>query len=102
MSEAKPSAIDASGRARYDTLEVKRRERLGRLGGGKKRQLTQGAAMVRMGYAVLAAAMGTPVAAEVLDATYRGTMVCDKLTVTSQQTREAIEVTISGGAVRYH
>jgi hypothetical protein len=41
------------------------------------------------------AAMGEPVAAEVLDATYRGTMVCDKLPVTSQQTREAIEVTIS-------
>jgi hypothetical protein len=62
--------------------------------------------MVRVGHAVLAAAMmaamGTPVAAEVLDATYRGTMVCDKLPVTSQQTREAIEVTISGGAVRYH
>jgi hypothetical protein len=37
----------------------------------------------------------------VLDATYRGTMVCDKLPLVSQQTREAIEVTISGGAVRY-
>ena len=61
--------------------------------------------MVRVGHAVLAvammAAMGKPVAAEVLDATYRGTMVCDKLPSTSQQTREAIEVTISGGAVRY-
>jgi hypothetical protein len=62
--------------------------------------------MVRVGHAVLAAAMmaamGKPVAAEVLDATYRGTMVCDKLPFTSQQTREAIEVTISGGAVRYN
>ena len=62
--------------------------------------------MVRVGHAVLAvammAAMGKPVAAEVLDATYRGTMVCDKLPSTSQQTREAIEVTISGGAVRYN
>lgn len=61
--------------------------------------------MVRAGHAVLAAAMmtamGTPVAAEVLDATYRGTMVCDKLPFTSDQMREAIEVTISGGAARY-
>ena len=57
--------------------------------------------MVRVGNAVLAAAMmaamGKPVAAEVLDATYRGTMVCDKLPFTGQQMREAIEVTISGG-----
>jgi hypothetical protein len=62
--------------------------------------------MVRVGHAVLAAsmmaAMGKPVAAEVLDATYRGTMVCDKLSFTSQQMREAIEVTVSGGAVRYN
>ena len=61
--------------------------------------------MVRAGHAVLAAAMmtamGTPAAAEVLDATYRGTMVCDKLPFTSGQMREAIEVTISGGAARY-
>jgi hypothetical protein len=61
--------------------------------------------MVRAGHAVLAAAMmtamGTPVAAEVLDATYRGTMVCDKLPFTSGQMREAIEVTIAGGAARY-
>ena len=56
-------------------------------------------------HAVLAAAMitamGTPVAAEVLDATYRGTMVCDKLPFTSDKMREAIEVTIAGGAARY-
>ena len=62
--------------------------------------------MVRVGHAVLAAAMmaamGKPVAAEVLDATYRGTMVCDKLPFTGQQMREAIEVTISGGAARYN
>lgn len=54
---------------------------------------------------MLAAAMlfavNQPVAAQVLDATYRGTMVCDKLPSISQQTREAIEVTVSGGAVRY-
>jgi hypothetical protein len=63
------------------------------------------AAMARMRQAVLAAAMitamGTPVAAEVLDAIYRGTMVCDKLPFTSDQMRQAIEVTIVGGAARY-
>ena len=61
--------------------------------------------MVRLERAVLAAAMmaamGTPVAAEVLDATYRGTMVCDKLPFTSDKMREAIEVTISGSTARY-
>jgi len=61
--------------------------------------------MVRVRQAVLVAAamtaMGTPVAAEVLDATYRGTMVCDKLPFTSDKMREAIEVTITGGAARY-
>jgi hypothetical protein len=61
--------------------------------------------MMRLGHAVLAAtmmtAMGTPVAAEVLDATYRGTMVCDKLPFTSDKMREAIEVTIAGSAARY-
>lgn len=61
--------------------------------------------MVRVGQAMLAAAMvtamGTPAAAEVLDATYRGTMVCDKLPFASNKMREAMEVTIAGGAARY-
>ena len=60
--------------------------------------------MVRGQHAVLAALMvsvTTPAVAQVLDATYRGTMVCDKLPFTSDQMREAIEVTISGGAARY-
>jgi hypothetical protein len=61
--------------------------------------------MARARHAVLAAAMmaamATPVAAEVLDATYRGTMVCDKLPFTSDKMREAIEVTITAGAARY-
>ena len=62
--------------------------------------------MGRGGRAALAAAammtaMVTPVAGQVLDATYRGTMVCDKLPFTSGQMREAIEVTVSGGAARY-
>ena len=61
--------------------------------------------MARAQQAVLAAAMltamGAPVAAEVLDATYRGTLVCDKLPFTSGKMREAIEVTIAGNAARY-
>ena len=63
--------------------------------------------MVRAGLAigVLAAAMvataGTPAAAEVLDAVYRGTLVCDKLPFTDTKMREAIQVTISAGAARY-
>ena len=59
--------------------------------------------MVRVRHVVLAAAtvMATPAAAEVLDATYRGTMVCDKLPFTSDKMREAIEVTVTGGAARY-
>ena len=60
--------------------------------------------MVRVRHAVLAAmmaAVATPAAAQVLDATYRGTMICDKLPFTSDKMREAIEVTISGGTVRY-
>ena len=60
--------------------------------------------MVRTGYALgalavvaMISAMNKPAAAEVLDAVYRGTMVCDKLPFTSRQMREAIEVTIAGG-----
>jgi hypothetical protein len=47
------------------------------------------------------AMMSTPAAAEVLDAVYRGTLVCDKLPFTHTNMREAIDVTIAGGAVRY-
>jgi hypothetical protein len=50
---------------------------------------------------VMTATMASPVGAQVLDATYHGTMVCDKLPFTSDQMREAIEVTITGGAARY-
>ena len=59
--------------------------------------------MARARYVVLAAVtvMATPAAADVLDATHRGTMVCDKLPFTSDKMREAIEVTITGGAARY-
>ena len=59
--------------------------------------------MVRVRHVVLAAVtvMASPAAAEVLDATYRGTLVCDKLPFTSDKMREAIEVVITGGAARY-
>jgi hypothetical protein len=42
-----------------------------------------------------------PAAAEVRDAVYRGTMVCDKLPFTQNRMREAIEVTIADGKVQY-
>lgn len=54
---------------------------------------------------VLAAAMMAttcvPAAAQVLDAVYRGTLVCGNLPFVSGKMREAIEVTIAAGAVRY-
>jgi hypothetical protein len=42
-----------------------------------------------------------PASAQVRDAVYRGTMVCDKLPFSAGKSREAIAVTIAGGAVRY-
>ena len=61
--------------------------------------------MVRsgIGLALLAAiVMGTPAAAQaVRDAVYRGTLICDKLPFTTAKMREAIDVTISRGTVRY-
>ena len=63
-----------------------------------------GHATVMLAAASLAAciaAWAAPAAAEVLDAVYRGTLVCDKLPFTNVKMREAIEVTIAGGSVRY-
>jgi hypothetical protein len=60
--------------------------------------------MLRMGVLVvaLAAFMGTPAVAQpVRDAVYRGTLICDKLPFTTAKMREAIDVTISRGTVRY-
>jgi hypothetical protein len=59
--------------------------------------------MVRilLGALALIAMAGGPAAAEVRDAVYRGTMVCDKLPFTHTKMREAIDVTISDGKVRY-
>jgi hypothetical protein len=51
--------------------------------------------------AVAISIVGTPASAQVRDAVYRGTMVCDKLPFTVGSGREAIEVTIARGAVRY-
>jgi hypothetical protein len=54
---------------------------------------------------VLAAAFvvmaSMPLSAEVRDAVYRGTMVCGKLPFSAGKGREAIAVTIAGGAVSY-
>ncbi|MGB6557643.1 MAG: hypothetical protein WBE96_09590, partial [Pseudolabrys sp.] len=47
------------------------------------------------------AGAAAPACPQVRDALYRGTMVCDKLPFTAGKSREAIEVTIAGGSVRY-
>ncbi len=49
---------------------------------------------------IAAVIVSAPAQAQVRDAVYRGTMVCDKLPFTAGKSREAIEVTIAGGAVR--
>jgi len=51
--------------------------------------------------AALLAIAAQPAAAEVLDAVYRGTLVCDKLPFSENQKREALDVTIAGGAATY-
>ena len=51
--------------------------------------------------AMMIAAMSAPAAAEVLDAVYRGTLVCDRMPFTKGKMREAIAVTIAGGAAKY-
>lgn len=62
--------------------------------------------MVRTATAVctIAAAISVSVpsaTAQIRDAVYRGTLVCDKLPFAPRRGREAIEVTIAGGTVRY-
>jgi len=51
--------------------------------------------------ATMLTAAAAPAGAEVLDAVYRGTLVCDKLPFTDNKMREAIDVTIGGGAASY-
>jgi hypothetical protein len=58
------------------------------------------AAGVLVGVAIVTAAM--PAMAQVRDAVYRGTLVCDKLPFSAGKGREAIEVTIAGDTVRYN
>jgi hypothetical protein len=72
--------------------------------GGNNRKAS-GEDVVRVGLVGLLAAgfavAGTPASAQVRDAVYRGTIVCDKLPFTVGSGREAIEVTITGGAAQY-
>ena len=51
--------------------------------------------------AIVVAIVAMPAAAQVLDAVYRGTLICDKLPFTELRMREAIDVTITHGNVRY-
>jgi hypothetical protein len=51
--------------------------------------------------AAAVASAAAPANAQVRDAVYRGTMVCDKLPFTAGKSREAIEVTSAGDTVRY-
>src|SRR6185312_1958666 len=57
-----------------------------------------GVSMVVLAVALMMSA--APARAEVLDAVYRGTMVCEKLPFPASL-REAIDVTVEGGAARY-
>jgi hypothetical protein len=61
--------------------------------------------MQKLAIHTLAAALLTagamPASAEVLDAVYRGTMVCDKLPFSDGRMREALDVTITGGTANY-
>jgi hypothetical protein len=51
--------------------------------------------------AAMVAFVSAPASAQVRDAVYRGTLICDKLPFIEHKMREAISVTISRGAVRY-
>ncbi|MBX9824678.1 MAG: hypothetical protein K2Y27_06745 [Xanthobacteraceae bacterium] len=51
--------------------------------------------------ALLLTLVSADASAQVMDATYRGTLVCDRTPFTKDRMREAIEVTISGSDVRY-
>jgi hypothetical protein len=51
--------------------------------------------------ATVIGAAAMPASAEVLDAVYRGTLVCDKLPFNDGKMREAIDVTIAGGSATY-
>ena len=54
-----------------------------------------------LGLCVVAAAFAPPAAAQVLDAVYRGTLICGDLPFGIGKNREAIEVTIMAGTVNF-
>ena len=56
---------------------------------------------IRLLAAAAMVTVATPASAVVLDATYRGTLVCSKLPFTKTKMREAINVKIMGGAAHY-
>ena len=64
--------------------------------------------MVRTGHATgilavaMIAAMSAPAAAEVLDAVYNGTMVCDRMPFTNGKMREHIAITVAAGTAKYN
>jgi hypothetical protein len=59
------------------------------------------AALAALAVALTGAATSMPASAQVRDAVYRGTLVCDKLPFFETAVREAIEVTIGAGTVKY-
>lgn len=52
--------------------------------------------------AIVVAGLSLPAQAQVLDAVYRGTLVCAELPLSEVGLRGAIEVTIADGSVRYN
>jgi hypothetical protein len=63
--------------------------------------MTRSGNLIGLVVAAALAALTTSATAQVRDAVYRGTLVCDKLPFSAGRDREAIEVTISGNAVKY-
>ena len=59
------------------------------------------AAVAALLLALVSVDASAQVMAQVMNATYRGTLVCDKTPFTKDKMREAIEVTIANGDVRY-
>jgi hypothetical protein len=63
--------------------------------------MTRSGKLIGLVVAAALVALTTLATAQVRDAVYRGTLVCDKLPFSAGKGREAIEVTISGNSVRY-
>ena len=81
--------------------------RTGPSNGCKMQKILGDCVMVRSGNLIgvvigaAIAVVATSATAQVRDAVYRGTLVCDKLPFSAGKGREAIEVTISGSSVQY-